>query len=428
VIKWQLPVANRREALFNGLIGLYMALIVLFPDVYKELFREPLVSSSDLAFREAGGGRAFGFLLIFMQVAEFIALRWKTHLVLLRIRETTGKRVGGVALFYLWTFHCVTAVMLGRLAMQAFGLDFDKDQGWSIFLLFAIVIKELFLLAVMLDIEGLDEDSQALVIQKQESFWKENTADIVLFFFAAITYTVFWESQAYDPGSSLASSRSSIGSLLVEGTGALFLFSILFLPLKVPWLIELWYGKEPVWEKLAGVISLVSVAFVALVPLFDGATNLEAALADPARATKLYIQDKKISGLPQDIDSLKQLEVLYAKRGIIATLPQEIGELKSLRYLNLEANRIAELPRQIGAIPELQYLYLRGNQLTSLPPEISSLKHLRLLDVSNNRLRIVPSSLSELQDLSELILTGNPLPKTAIEKLRKEMPRTKIVF
>jgi len=71
---------------------------------------------------------------------------------------------------------------------------------------------------------------------------------------------------------------------------------------------------------------------------------------------------------------------------------------------------------------------LRGNQLTNLPPEIGSLKRLRLLDVSNNRLRSVPSEIAELQDLSELVLTGNPLQKTLIEKLRKEMPRTKIVF
>jgi len=50
------------------------------------------------------------------------------------------------------------------------------------------------------------------------------------------------------------------------------------------------------------------------------------------------------------------------------------------------------------------------------------------MNLANNQLKDLPSEFSQLKNLKTLILTGNPMEKSNIEKLKIMMPQTQIYF
>lgn len=50
------------------------------------------------------------------------------------------------------------------------------------------------------------------------------------------------------------------------------------------------------------------------------------------------------------------------------------------------------------------------------------------MNLANNQLTDLPPEFSELKNLKTLILTGNPIKKSILEKLKKMIPQTQIYF
>lgn len=399
-----------------------MACIVLFPDFYEHWFRDPLLDQADMSFQKTAVNYKFGAFLLFLQIAEIVALKWKSDAVFHRIRSISASEASGYGIFLLWIFHTAVSVLLGLNASQSFGMDINSDDNWAVGLLFVIVIKELFLLAFLIDLKEITEIRPAVPV------WKETIADVILLVFNAVAYTIIWEYLAFDPESSLVPLRSNMPLFFVEATAALLLFCMTILPLKIPWLTELWYTSTFDRRTAASLMSLLSIAFIALSPITIGHSDLYQALLEPHHTTRLFLTGFAERRLPPDIEQLQYLNVLYIKQGGLESIPPEIGELKELRYLNIQSTRISTIPKEVGSLESLRTLILRRNQLTSLPGEIEQLGNLRILDLSRNRLKSLPSGIHSLQNLRELKLSGNPLPKDAVETLRKELPHTKIEF
>jgi Leucine-rich repeat (LRR) protein len=92
-------------------------------------------------------------------------------------------------------------------------------------------------------------------------------------------------------------------------------------------------------------------------------------IIEKARSNKysrLDLQGKKLSSLPENIDSLTSLYSLDLSCNQLTTLPESIGKLTSLNCLDLSCNNITRLPKSIGSLVNLKSLKLADNPLIDL--------------------------------------------------------------
>ena len=90
-------------------------------------------------------------------------------------------------------------------------------------------------------------------------------------------------------------------------------------------------------------------------------------------------------------------------------LPRDTEELCNLGILYLNDRKLTHLPDSIGELSQLTELSVSHNQLTHLPDSIGELSQLTKLDVDNNQLTHIPDSIGKLTNLRELNIRGNPL-------------------
>jgi Leucine-rich repeat (LRR) protein len=71
-----------------------------------------------------------------------------------------------------------------------------------------------------------------------------------------------------------------------------------------------------------------------------------------------------------------------------------------------------------------------GNQLTSLPEEINQQRKLERLDLSNNQFKSLTDQINSLSNNEpfKLDLRGNPMEPAEIDKVRRWLPKAKILF
>jgi CCR4-NOT transcription complex subunit 6 len=78
---------------------------------------------------------------------------------------------------------------------------------------------------------------------------------------------------------------------------------------------------------------------------------------------ELYVSSNKLTVLPANIGSLRQLRVLEASHNQISDLPPELGMCTFLKKLMLFNNNIRTLPCEIGSLHMLEVLGIEGNPL-----------------------------------------------------------------
>lgn len=134
----------------------------------------------------------------------------------------------------------------------------------------------------------------------------------------------------------------------------------------------------------------------------------------------LRLNENSLTSLPESIGELSNLEELWLFDNQLKTLPESIERLSSLYELRLERNQISKLPESIGGLSQVAYLDLNNNQLENFPNSASQL-NLFFLNVANNKL----ASLSALEGikasehLADLIISGNPIPKDDVDKIKE---------
>ena len=113
--------------------------------------------------------------------------------------------------------------------------------------------------------------------------------------------------------------------------------------------------------------------------------------------------------LPRDTEELCNLDALYLDDLKLTHLPDSIGKLSQLTTLDVSLNELTHLPDSIGELSQLTKLYVYCNELTHLPDSIGELSQLTTLDVSYNQLTHLPDSIGNLTNLRELNIHDNPL-------------------
>ncbi len=131
--------------------------------------------------------------------------------------------------------------------------------------------------------------------------------------------------------------------------------------------------------------------------------------------SQLDLSYQGLTGLPSEIETLKDLVVLDLSGNDLVALPPEIGKLSHLQQLDLRHNHLTQLPANIGYLRSLTTLDLRDNQLSTLPAEMVALAHLTSLDLRENRFEIFPQVILGFDALEELQLWSNPLLRFPVE-------------
>jgi Protein tyrosine and serine/threonine kinase/Leucine rich repeat len=167
--------------------------------------------------------------------------------------------------------------------------------------------------------------------------------------------------------------------------------------------------------------------------IFDLADSLEI----------LNLSGNQLSSLPDDLQRLHKLRIIFCSDNLFTELPAVLGQCKNLtmlgfkanqisrvpdeavaptlRWLILTDNRITHLPGSIGKCTQMQKLMLAGNQLSDLPAELAECTNLELLRLSANRFSTLPPWILSMPHLAWLAIAGNPLTDS-FETARKAPP------
>ena len=157
------------------------------------------------------------------------------------------------------------------------------------------------------------------------------------------------------------------------------------------------------------------------------------ALADTLEV--LNLTGNALSSLPDDLDRLHKLQVLFCSDNQFTEVPAVLGQCPNLsmvgfkvnqirtlpgaaltpalRWLILTDNQLEELPAEVGSCQQLQKLMLAGNRLTALPETLANCTNLELLRIAANRLTELPAWLLALPRLAWLAYAGNPFAEAA---------------
>jgi hypothetical protein len=137
-------------------------------------------------------------------------------------------------------------------------------------------------------------------------------------------------------------------------------------------------------------------------------TGLPESIGNLINLERMYLDGNRLTDLPASIGNLTNLKGLFLNTNRLTGLPESIGRLTKLEDLGLGGNQLTSLPESIGNLTNLKTLGLGGNQLTSLPESIGNLTKLILLGLGRNRLTSLPESFGRLTNLTDLYLDGNP--------------------
>ncbi|MFW9902961.1 MAG: leucine-rich repeat domain-containing protein [Candidatus Thorarchaeota archaeon] len=120
---------------------------------------------------------------------------------------------------------------------------------------------------------------------------------------------------------------------------------------------------------------------------------------------KLSISNLKLDFIPESIENLKELKVLYMGGNFLTKIPNSILKLRNLEVLEAWQNRIESIPKGIGVLEKVWRLHLEGNKITELPESIGNLP-MKKLYLKHNNVSYVPESIG---NWTRLDVFGLPL-------------------
>lgn len=127
---------------------------------------------------------------------------------------------------------------------------------------------------------------------------------------------------------------------------------------------------------------------------------------------------------PKDNDP----HVVNLQNRSLTSIGAEVYGKSGITGVILSNNKLTSLPAEISRLTDLTALVVDHNQLASLPASIAGLTKLEMLDLGDNTFSTLPGELSSLKQLKVIVLKGNPLTVDQIDKIKKDLPNTQVVF
>jgi hypothetical protein len=195
------------------------------------------------------GGKSdilLGMVIIAAILSEFFGLYLK--------RGTASISSGG-GFFFLWTLHLAVTTIMVMTACRALGADLEKIGPAAGLAILANIIKELVLLGLLWSGSG-NSPSRA----------KGFLADSCILFFYCTGFTTGWDVISATPGSNLHQYLSNIPALVLYSIAAMIFFLIMYLPLRIGYLLT--ERMETDRDMLVSALSIVAVTIAAMLPLY----------------------------------------------------------------------------------------------------------------------------------------------------------------
>lgn len=360
--------SNIKSAIFTN-ISILIYIVLFFGYFYDNYFEKYISYSGKAVIDGNGKNLIFAVILLAATIAEVWAYKIKSQL------WGEGETDGAASAFILWIFHTVVSIIISIFAIGSIGINvMDNLPPWSLIVFIIVVIKELALLLML----------SGSKVKKKNSRSKIIFADILLLFyyytaFSLIISTIFLTEnyESYLMSYSYNSIAFIVNSLLV-----VFLFSIFYFPLRIPYLITA--EKEKSLLKTVSKLITILTAFSVLMPLYSGENSLEDALKNPDKVEMLFLNNQDLKEIRPEIGKLKNLRVLNLGYNQLDSLPQEMANLKKLEWINLAGNNYNEIPEVLKKCTSLKYLDIHYNRLNKFPVDINWLKKIKTFKISSN--------------------------------------------
>lgn len=160
------------------------------------------------------------------------------------------------------------------------------------------------------------------------------------------------------------------------------------------------YGRNGYVEQNNHIINL-SISNLKLDYIPDNIENLR-------KLKILYMGGNYLIKIPDSILTLRNLEVLEAWENRIESIPKDIGILDKIWRLHLAGNKITELPESIGNLP-LKKLYLKHNNVSYVPPSIGNWTRLDVFGLPINNLQSLPETIDGWKNVRVISVWQNKL-------------------
>lgn len=158
-------------------------------------------------------------------------------------------------------------------------------------------------------------------------------------------------------------------------------------------------------------------------------TSMESALAaNPDSVFRLNLSKRKLTEIPTQVYSFRNLQELNLGKNKFTELPDRIGDLRNLQRLIVSGNKLKAIPHSIGKLKNLVYLELNRNVIESLPPEIGYLINLEELQLWDNELSDIPDEIKNCSSLKTVELRGILFTEDEQRRIQELLPFTKILF
>lgn len=133
-----------------------------------------------------------------------------------------------------------------------------------------------------------------------------------------------------------------------------------------------------------------------------------------------------IQSLIPVLDSIQSLKLSIVPPNVIALILSEITFNNSLQTLYIHNCGLRSFPNDINKLKQLEVLVAGGNSFTELPESILELENLKWLDVVSCEITNIPAFILDMDSLRQLSVIGNPIPQDTVLAIRETIKRRSI--
>jgi len=141
---------------------------------------------------------------------------------------------------------------------------------------------------------------------------------------------------------------------------------------------------------------------------------------------ELDLSENGLSDLPMSLTKLTHLKELWLDDNTFTSVPESVKSLSNLEYLRFFSNNIEILNITSGDLKSLKRIDLCYNKFDTFPMELTNLNKLESVVMWYNEISIIPEDIARLNNLKRLNLQNNNLDEQQKNKLKIQLPNTKL--
>lgn len=186
--------------------------------------------------------------------------------------------------------------------------------------------------------------------------------------------------------------------------------------------------RMPSWTPAVFRGNNVNVSTIVKLEIENGLLIKATNLSESSKASDITPKGKVAAfDIEEALNNIATLTELHLYNKGINTLDSRVVKLENLKTLNLGKNNFEIIPEEVFKLKNLTFLQIYDNRLRTIPTSVTNLIHLQMLLLSNNYIETFPEELSLMRQLRIIDITGNPLKKGEIEKMKALLPNCQII-